>query len=176
MARKKVLRMGHPLLREKAREMSLSEITSNETQKLIKDMRETMHKEGGVGLAAPQIGEPLQLAIIEFDDEDVRYKLDLSQPLIVFINPTVKVLDETKTGMWEGCLSVPGLRYVERPRKIQVDFLNEQGMHKSLVVEDFLAIVFQHELDHLDGVLYIDKLVDSKKLSFLEEFEQFQAD
>jgi peptide deformylase len=84
------------------------------------------------------------------------------------------VLDPSPHGFWEGCLSVPGLRgYVERPRKIKVDYLDEHGAARTIVAEDFLATVFQHELDHLDGVLYVDKMVDKTRFAFVEEYQRY---
>src|SRR5690349_796931 len=110
MAIRKVARMGHPVLRTPARELTPKEIKSPEIQQLIADMVETMHEYGGVGLAAPQVHEPLQLAIIEFEADSSRYPGMGSQGLSVYINPKITILDETPQGFWEGCLSVPEMR------------------------------------------------------------------
>jgi peptide deformylase len=170
MAIRKIARMGHPVLREKARELSPSEIGSPEIRRLIDDMIDTMHEYGGIGLAAPQVHEPIQLALIEFEGPG-------SQPLQVFINPKITVLDATEQGYWEGCLSVPELRgLVYRPRKIQVDYLDENGKAQSKVAEGFLATVFQHELDHLAGTLFIDRIRNEPgktPLAFLEEYSKY---
>ncbi len=180
MAIRKVARLGHPVLREKTREVSREEISSPEMRRLVRDMVETMHEYGGVGLAAPQVHESIRLAIIEFDGDDERYQhpdKDEGQPLLVIWNARVKVLDATPSGFWEGCLSVPGLRgYVERPSKIEVSYLDERGKPKTIVAEGFLATVFQHELDHLDGVVYVDKITDKTKLAFSEEYARYHAE
>lgn len=177
MAIRKIARMGHPVLREKTRELTREEISSPEIKRLVRDMIETMHEYGGVGLAAPQVHEPLRLAVIEFDEGNGRYETEAGQPLLVIFNARVKVLDPTPSGFWEGCLSVPGLRgFVERPSKIEVSYLDEKGKQKTLVAEGFLATVFQHELDHLDGTLYVDKITDKTKLSFSEEYARYHVE
>ena len=113
-------------MRQVARDLSRAEILSPEIRRLVADMVETMREYGGVGLAAPQVHESLRLAVIEVEALGERYKVDASQPLIVFFNAKVKVLDPAPHGFWEGCLSVPGMRgFVERPRKIQVDYLDD---------------------------------------------------
>ena len=97
-----------------------------------------------------------------------------SSSVFIIINPQITILDSNLQGFWEGCLSVPGLRgYVERPIKIKVDFLNELGEKQIFIAENFLAVVFQHELDHLFGKLYIDRITDMTKLSYLDEFAKF---
>ena len=177
MAIRKIARLGHPVLRKKTREVTREEISSPEMRRLVKDMVETMHEYGGVGLAAPQVHEPVRLAIIEFDADDGRYDTGEVQPLLVIWNARVKVLDETPAGFWEGCLSVPGLRgYVERPSKIEVSYLDERGKPQTLQADGFLATVFQHELDHLDGVLYVDKVVDKTKFAFSEEYARYHVE
>lgn len=165
------------MLREQARELTAAEIGSPEIRRLIDDMIETMHEYGGIGLAAPQVHEPIQLAIIEFEDDNPRYGKTGSQPLQVFINPKIKVLDATEQGYWEGCLSVPEIRgLVYRPRKIQVDYLDQDGKPQSRVAEGFLATVFQHELDHLAGTLFVDRVRNEPgktPIAFLEEYSRY---
>ena len=174
MAILKVARMGHPVLRQKAREIERREIGGPELERLIEDMIETMHEYTGIGLAAPQVHHSVKLAIIELAEDNPRYPDQVAQPLSVFINPKITVLDPAEQGFWEGCLSVPEMRgYVERPRKIRVDYLDRSGKPSSFEAEDFLATVFQHELDHLDGVLYIDRIKDTTKLAFLEEYRRY---
>lgn len=176
MAIRKIARLGHPVLRKKCREVTREEISSPEMRRLVKDMIETMHEYGGVGLAAPQVHENVKLAIIEYDDEQ-QAELGASQPLLVIWNARVKVLDEATSGFWEGCLSVPGMRgYVERPSKIEVSYLDERGKPQTLVASGFLATVFQHELDHLDGVLYVDKIADKTKFAFGEEYARYHVE
>jgi peptide deformylase len=170
MAILKVARLGHPVLREKCRDLSPKEIRSPEVKRLVQDMFDTMDEYGGVGLAAPQVHEPVRLAVIAFEEENDRYEVKKPQgPLVVF-NARVSVLDDERSGFWEGCLSVPGMRgYVERPRKVRVDYVDENAEKRSLEAEGFLATVLQHELDHLDGVLYVDRIADPKKFGFTEE-------
>ncbi len=177
MAIRKIIRMGHPILRKEAKKVPINKIKSSEIASLLKDMQETMKSSDGIGLAAPQIGVSLQLAIIEIPEDSPRYpgtkKID---PLIIF-NPRIKVLDKKLQGYWEGCLSVPGLRgFVERPRKIRVDFLNENAEEVALELEGFLSTVFQHEIDHLFGKLYVDRMKDSKKFSYTEEYDKYHSD
>lgn len=174
MTAKKVVRMGHPVLRELAKPFTHEEILSEKTKELIQDMYDTMKEEGGIGIAAPQIGISKQLTLIAIDPDQSRYSQAQETPLLIIFNPKITILDQQLQGFWEGCLSVPGLRgYVQRPRKVQIDFLDEHSKSQSLIVEDFLATVFQHELDHLFGKLYIDRISDTTKLSYNEEFTQF---
>lgn len=176
MAIRKVARMGHPVLRQVGRELTPEEIKSPELQRLIGDMIETMHEYGGIGIAAPQVHESLQLTVIEFDEDSDRYPDMGDQPLLVICNPKIKVLDSKEQSFWEGCLSVPELRgLVPRPRKVQIDYLNENAEPKQIIAEDFLATVFQHELDHLQGKLFIDRIQDMTKLSFIEEYQRYLA-
>jgi peptide deformylase len=174
MAIRKVARMGHPVLRKKARELSKSEILSESTRNLVRDMVETMNEYGGIGIAAPQIHESLSIAIIDYQEDDAS-----DQPLTVVINPKITVLDSTEQGNWEGCLSVPELRgLVYRPRKVQIDFLDMKAQPQTIVAEDFLAIVFQHELDHLFGVLFVDRVrfePGKSPISFTEEYSRYHA-
>ena len=170
MAILKVARMGHPVLRQKCRPIDPQQITGPEVQQLIRDMFETMAEYNGVGLAAPQVHNPVQLAIAGGEaDEDGRTLFR------VLINPEITVLDpDNQLGMYEGCLSVPGLRgWVDRPAKIKVKTFNEKGQREEFVLEGFSAVVTQHECDHLDGILYVDRITDTKRFAFEEEAERF---
>ena len=162
--------MGNPLLRLEAKTFTLEEILSEETEILLRDMWDSLEEAGGIGLAAPQIGISKQLAIIKLSEESDRYPdMETSEAYIIF-NPKITVLDKEKQGFWEGCLSVPGLRgYVERPRKVKIDFLDENAKERTIEVEDFLATVFQHELDHLIGMLYVDRMEDVSSLMYEDE-------
>lgn len=176
MAVRKVVRMGHPALRRPADPVDEAAIGGDEFNRLIADMIDTLHDYGGIGLAAPQIAEPIRLAIIEIPEDGSRYGDLPAMPLTVFVNPTVTVLTEETHGFWEGCLSVPGLRgFVERPQHIQVDYLDIAAKRQSIELKDFFATVFQHEFDHLDGKLYIDRMTDSRLLAFEEEFMRYLA-
>ena len=140
----------------------------------MQDMKVTMKEYGGIGLAAPQVYESIKLALIECSADNDRYPNMGNQPLLILFNPRITIIDSTPQEFWEGCLSVPELRgLVSRPSKIRVDYLNELALPKTIEAEGFVATVFQHELDHLDGSLYIDKLVDPKKFAFLDEYRKF---
>jgi peptide deformylase len=176
MAIRKIIRMGHPLLRQVARPLTDAEIRSDGITRLIDDMIDTLQDYGGIGLAAPQIGESIRLAIVEIEGDGSRYGDIPAMPLTVFINPEITVLDPATRGYWEGCLSVPGLRgFVERPQHVSVRYLDAAGRPQALELEGFLATVFQHEFDHLDGRLYIDRMTDSRLLAFEEEFARYLA-
>lgn len=174
MAVRKIIRMGHPHLRQVAQPVALEVLQTAEFKSLLDDMVDTLHDYGGIGLAAPQIDEPLRLAIIEIPGGQSRYGEIEAMPLTAFINPTITVLDEASAGFWEGCLSVPGLRgFVERPQHIRVEFTDGQGESRALELKGFWATVFQHEFDHLDGKLYIDRISDPTRLAFEEEFARY---
>jgi peptide deformylase len=174
MATKKIIRMGHPTLRKLAEPVSLEELSTPLFKELLLDLYETMKFEGGIGIAAPQIDISKQVTLIELPDDNERYGELVGTPLMIIINPTITYLTEDLQGFWEGCLSVPGLRgFVERPKSIQVDYINELGEVKQIIAHDFLATVFQHELDHLFGKLYIDQITDTTKISYNAEFSEF---
>ncbi|MDD9944918.1 MAG: peptide deformylase [Myxococcales bacterium] len=176
MAILKVARLGHPVLRQVARELPREEILSPAMRQLVADMKLTMAEYNGVGLAAPQVHCSVRAAVVEFGENNPRYEVEGPQPAIVFFNPRITVLDDTKAGFWEGCLSVPGMRgYVERPSKLQVDYLDEHAEPQTLSAEGFLATVLQHEFDHLDGILYVDRLADPTRFAFNEEYARFHA-
>ena len=175
MAVREIIRMGHPTLRRRARPLAPEEIGSAGIARLVDDMIDTLHHAGGIGLAAPQVNESVRLAIIEIGDGS-RYGDIPTMPLTVFVNPEIEVLDDTRAGYWEGCLSVPGLRgFVQRPQHVRVRARNLDAAPIELELEGFPATVFQHEFDHLDGRLYIDRMEDPTLLMFEEEFEQFVA-
>jgi peptide deformylase len=137
-------------------------------------MTDTLHDYGGIGLAAPQINESFRLAIIEIPGGPTRYGELEAVPLTVFVNPEVTVQDETMAGHWEGCLSIPGLLgYVERPQHIRVSYTDLDGQLQHIEPKGFLATVFQHEFDHLDGHLFVDRMTDSTRLVFEEEFARY---
>ena len=176
MAAKPVIRMGHPTLRQTAEEVVLAEIFTPEFSELLNDMYDTMKVEGGIGIAAPQINISKQVTLIELPANNERYGTLESSPLFIIINPVITIIDSELQGFWEGCLSVPGLRgFVERPKIVQIDYTNERGEQKQFIAENFLATVFQHELDHLFGKLYIDRITDTTKISYLQEFTEFNS-
>ena len=166
--------MGHPLLRDTAEPYPEEQIGSLEFETLIEDMRETLHAYGGIGLAAPQIGVGYRLAIIEIDNTTSRYGEIEHTPFDVYINPTITVIEQETAGYWEGCLSIPNLRgFVERPQNIKVTYVDRSGKPATLDAHGFNATVFQHEFDHLDGILYVDRISDKSLFAFEEEFLEF---
>src|SRR5690606_841818 len=171
-----IIRMGHPTLRTPSRPLAPEEIGSPAIAALVEDMTDTLHHAGGIGLAAPQVNEPVRLAIIEIDGGASRYGEIPAMPLTVFVNPEIEVLDAIRAGYWEGCLSVPGLRgFVQRPQHVRVRARDLAGEPFELELRGFLATVVQHEFDHLDGRLYIDRMDDHTLLVFEAEFERFVA-
>jgi len=168
-----LLRLGHPLLRQRARPLSREELASAETQTLIDDLIETMHAVSGAGLAAPQVGFSVRLCVAEVK-ENPRYPGMPSLGLRVWVNPQITVLTtDQQVAMYEGCLSVPSLRgQVARPAHIRVDYWDRHGQPQTDTFNGPLAAVAQHECDHLDGVLFVDR-ADARTLAFLEEYEQF---
>lgn len=160
MALKEIIFLPEPILRRKAKPVTKFD---KELQTLIDDMIETMREAPGVGLAAPQVNIPLQLAVVEYaEDEDDEEAEDMDAPpkpkkLYVLINPEIVKKSEEKVMGIEGCLSIPGLQgEVERHEAIQVKALNRHGQPVKLKVDGWMARIFQHEIDHLNGVLFTD--------------------
>jgi len=180
VAIRKIAQLGEPVLRRKADPIGVNDMGSSFLQTLIDDMIETMHDADGAGLAAPQVYESIRLCVIEVD-RNPRYPQFDSIPLTVLINPRLTPLLGSNTDglaaedsfqMYEGCLSVPGLRgRVTRPRKVRVEALDRSGNALDFVWEGFRAVVVQHETDHLNGALYVDR-ADPTTLTFLREYER----
>jgi peptide deformylase len=169
----KVSRLGHPVLRMVTAPVTRDELRSPETQKLIADMIDTMREYDGVGLAANQVHESRQIAVLEVADNP-RYPQKPSVPLAVLVNPTITPLTEETEEDWEGCLSVPDLRgRVPRYRSIRIQALAGDGTELDFVANDFHARVIQHEWDHLNGRVYLDRMRDLSSLAFLAEFGRF---
>jgi peptide deformylase len=168
--------MGHPILRQVARPLRDDEIRGASTAALVADMIDTLHDYGGIGLAAPQVAESVRLAIVEIPGGASRYGEIPAMPLTVFINPLIEVVDPVAQGYWEGCLSVPGLRgFVERPQHVRIRYTTLDGQTETIELTGFLATVFQHEFDHLDGKLYVDRITDTRLLAFEQEFTRYLA-
>ena len=169
----KVARMGHPVLRAKTRPVEKAEIKSQALQKLIDDMIETMAEYHGVGLAAPQVHERVRLFVALLDpaaDDD-----QPPEPTAI-INPDIAVVGSDVVEDWEGCLSIPEIRgRVPRAREIKVRALDRRGDRIELRAQNFAARVIQHEADHLDGVLFFDRMKSFESLTFLEEYSRFWA-
>jgi len=161
-----ILKMGDARLLRVAKPVEA--FGTRELDTLISDMFETMHVAGGVGLAAPQIGVNLQIAIFGFDKSD-RYPDAPPVPRTVLLNPTITPLSDDKEEGWEGCLSVPGMRgVVERHAKIRYTGFDPAGTPIDRVAEGFHARVVQHECDHLIGVLYPMRITDFTRFGFTE--------
>jgi peptide deformylase len=166
----KVARIAHPVLRWPAKPVPKAAFKEPLFQKLIDDMRETMYEYEGVGLAAPQVHEGLRLAVIEVAVDDERSKTEV--PFLVLANPEVTPLGDEKANGWEGCLSIPDLRgVVPRFKRVKLDALDRDGKSYSLEAQGFFARVIQHECDHLDGHVYLDRMQGMRSLTFIKEFE-----
>lgn len=173
MAVRKILRIGDPGLREVSLAVPENEIGSKEIKNLIRDMFDTMQAADGVGLAAPQIGVFKRVVVVGFDRSD-RYP-DIKDTIEqhVLINPEIEVLEGVSQVFWEACLSVPGMRgVVERVRKIRCKWYDPRGDLHDEVIEGFDAVVYQHECDHLEGILYVDRLADPTLFGFNEELDK----
>ena len=167
----KVARMGHPVLRTKARAFDRAEIKAPVVQRLIDDMIETMLEYHGVGLAAPQVHEGLRVFVASLETSDEGEPE--SEPMVV-INPEISIVGSDIVEDWEGCLSIPDIRgRVPRAREIKVRAFDRQGERIELRAHDFSARVIQHETDHLDGVLFFDRMKSFDSLTFLEEYSRY---
>src|SRR5437899_2496234 len=178
----KVARMGHPVLRARAKPLEPSDIKSARIQQLIDDMFETMQEYQGVGLAAPQVHESVRLFVAgippniddgddEEDDEDTE---EDRVPLMALINPEINIVGDETADEWEGCLSIPDIRgRVTRAREIKVKAYDRRGRRVEINARGFTARVIQHETDHLDGVLFFDRMASLETLTFLEEFGKY---
>jgi peptide deformylase len=169
----KVARMGHPVLRAKARPLDKTELKSAAVQKLIDDMIDTMSEYRGVGLAAPQVHEGVRIFVASIDDGE--NSDDDAEPLAI-VNPEITIVGGDVVEDWEGCLSIPNIRgRVPRARAIKLRALDRQGDRIELGAHDFPARVIQHELDHLDGVLFFDRMRSFATLTFLDEYSRYWA-
>jgi len=167
----KVARMGHPVLRERARPLDKSDIRSAVVQKLIDDMIETMQEYHGVGLAGPQVHEGLRVFVALLDEDP-----DAKSTASVVINPEIIPGATMTEEGWEGCLSIPDIRgMVPRYTDITVKALDRDGRSVELKLKNFAARVAQHETDHLDGVLFFDRMKSMQSLTFFEEYSRFWA-
>lgn len=176
MAIRKVARMGHPVLREKARALSASDIRSSEVQRLIDDMFETMGEYEGIGLAAPQVYEGVRIFVAgtESDLPLDAMSDDGPMPRFALINPELTPEGRAVEVDWEGCLSIPDIRgKVPRARDIMVRGFDRDGARVEFRASGLPARVIQHETDHLDGVLFFDRMRSFETLSFLEEYKRY---
>lgn len=167
MAVRPILRIGDPRLRQVSQPVAAFD--TPELHALIRDMFDTMAAADGAGLAAPQIGV-LQRVMIFGVESNPRYPDVEDVPATVLINPGFEIIDDREQGFWEGCLSVPGMRgYVERPAGIRYRGFDAAGEPVEREAAGFHAIVFQHEYDHLDGILYPDRITDTRRFGFVDE-------
>lgn len=163
---------GNPILRQKAKKVSVAFLKSTKFEKLIAQMFRTMKQSNGVGLAAPQIGISMQLAVIQVQPTKLRPNLE-SLPKTVIINPKILSHSTQQTTDWEGCLSFEDVRgKATRYNKIKVEYTDEKGKKVTRDLSGFLARVFQHEIDHLNGLVYVDRMKDMKTLMVLDEFKK----
>jgi peptide deformylase len=175
----KVARMGHPVLRARAKPLDAAAIKSPRVQQLIDDMLETMNEYQGVGLAAPQVHESVRLFVAGFaprpdDDEEEEDDEESRVPQMVLINPEISIVGHETVDDWEGCLSIPEIRgRVTRARDIKVRAFDRNARRVEITARAFTARVIQHETDHLDGVLFLDRMESFETLTYLEEFGRF---
>jgi peptide deformylase len=164
MAILKVARLGHPILRQVATALTAEQIESTAFQQLCDDMLDTLYDYDGAGLAAPQVHESVRVVVLELPGENGPE---------FFVNPKITPLSDEQASSWEGCLSVPEMRgLVQRSAHVRIEALDRQGRPKAYELGGFPAVVVQHECDHLDGVLYVDK-ADPRSLAFVEEYRRY---
>jgi peptide deformylase len=165
----KVARMGHPVLRQRAKPLEKADLRNPLVQKLIDDMIETMHEYHGVGRAAPQVHEGRRIFVGMLDDDP-----DVKSETVVVINPVITPQGDERVDGWEGCLSIPDIRgMVPRHKDIVVAALDREGRRIELRLRGFPARVAQHETDHLDGVLFFDRMASMSTLTYLEEYSRY---
>ena len=174
MAVKEILQIGHPVLAARAQEVDSGLITSQLVQGWIRDMVDTMRDANGAGISANQIGIPYRLFVMEISDNP-RYPYKPTMPLTVVINPEITFLSDAKFTSNEGCLSVPNMRAnVERNLEITVSYYDENGVQRTQEVRGYSACTWQHEYDHLDGILFPHRVTDSESFCSWESFKEYQ--
>jgi peptide deformylase len=170
MTLRKIAQIGHPVLRRRARELTMDELRSDAVQRFIDDLIDTMHDASGAGLAANQVYEPIRVCAIEVRDNP-RYPYKPNIPLTVLVNPVIQPLSDATFENYEGCLSVPDLRgVVRRHAEIRVRAWDREGTEIDRVVRGITAGTFQHECDHLEGKLFLDRVEDTTTLCTWKEF------
>ena len=176
MALRKIATIGHPVLRQVAREVSREELASAPMQRLVDDLVDTMRDASGAGIAANQVHEAVRVCVIEVKDNP-RYPYKPNWPLTILVNPVVEPTTDETFSNFEGCLSVPNLRgQVPRFTGVRVRAWDRRGKDLEFEVKGLTAGTFQHELDHLDGRLFVDRVVDTRTLCTWNDFERFHRD
>lgn len=179
MAILKVARMGHPILRAKALPVPPDQILTAPVQRLIDDMFETMREYSGIGLAAPQVHSGLRVFVAGLREGDLGQAVpdDGEMPFMALINPELTMVGEATDEGWEGCLSIPDIRgLVPRAPSVRVQAFDRSGKRLAFTASGLPARVIQHENDHLDGVLFFDRMRSFESLAFLEEYRRFRAE
>jgi peptide deformylase len=173
---REIVTVGHPVLRQRTADIDPADVGSAEIQGLIADLIDTMRHANGAGIAANQIGVPLRVAVIEVNDNP-RYPYKPPIPLTVVVNPVIEPIDDERVDINEGCLSVPNLRgMVQRHVNIRVRSLDEHAEPRDEVKRGLTAGTFQHECDHLDGKLFLDRVTDPTTFTTWEQFARFHRD
>jgi peptide deformylase len=168
-----IVTVGHPVLRQRTELVAPTALDSPQVQSVIDDLIDTMHDANGAGLAAPQIGESLRIAVVEVD-HNPRYPYKPPIPLTVLINPAIEPIGDEMVEINEGCLSVPNLRgNVNRHVDIRARWLDRDGSEHDEVRRGLTAGTFQHECDHLDGMLFLDRVADPTTFTTWEQFDRF---
>ena len=168
-----VIKMGNPILRERSVEVSMDDLATVKKQTFIDNLIATMQDENGAGIAAPQVGVLDRIFIIECVDNP-RYPDQVEFPLTVAINPVITAIGEEQIDSWEGCLSIPNIRgRLPRYTTVLLEAYDQEGVFYSKELSGFEAIVAQHELDHLDGILFVDRMPSMEYLSFHEEYLEY---
>ncbi len=176
MAIRKIAQIGHPVLRQRAREVTRDELLAPDTQRFIDDLVETMRDASGAGLAAIQVYEPIRICAIEVNDNP-RYPYKPRIPLTILVNPVLTPVGDETFRNYEGCLSVPNLRgIVPRALHLHCKAWDRHGNVIDEVVHGLKAGTYQHEVDHLDGVIFVDRVADPKSLTTWTEFERYHRD
>ncbi len=168
-----IAQLGHPVLRQRSREVTREELASGAMQTFIDDLVETMRDANGAGLAAPQVHMPVRVCAIEVKDNP-RYPYKPNVPLTILVNPVLTAVGDETFENYEGCLSVPNLRgVVERFADLEVTSWDRHGNEERRKVTGLTAGTFQHETDHLDGIVFLDRVKDPRTLTTWSEFDRF---
>ena len=165
-----IAQLGHPVLRQHA--LQVEDINSDTIVKLIKVMLNSLSESNGVGLAAPQIFQSLRIVIVA-SRPSKRYPLAPEMEPVIMVNPDFELMSQEIRKDWEGCLSIPGIRaLVPRYEKIKITYLDQQGKQQELLADGFIARIFQHEFDHLNGLVYLDRVENNTDIISESEFQK----